>query len=317
MMTLAGKILLTGSGFLARGILRRAKAENWPNEIVVYSRSPASQAICRNKYRDPHYVTGDIRDIERLKLAMLGAETVVHTAAFKYVPEAEVNVGECVSVNIDGTQSVLLCARENYVSNVVIISTDKAVHPVNVYGMTKAIGERLMTEMSAADTGGTQYRGVRYGNVIGSTGSVVPVLREQALRDGFVSVTNPAMTRFWITVEDAIDLIIRSMDADICQGSIIVPFPKSMRLDALINAILPDVSTRLIGDRPGEKLHEDLITANESLWTRDHDDVYELLALKIRQMVAPGKESFMVNSKDAARFTASDFLDAVEDATHV
>jgi FlaA1/EpsC-like NDP-sugar epimerase len=314
---LEGRVLLTGgSGFLGRGILRRASAENWSAHFIVYSRDEYKQALCKRKYPDAQYVIGDIRDLDRLRLTMLGVNTVIHTAAFKYVPEGEINVSECISINISGTQTVLMAAQSAGVPCAVVISTDKAVKPVNVYGMTKALAERAMVEMSAYDT--IKCTGVRYGNVIGSTGSVIPVLMDQAARKGVVTLTDPLMTRFWITIDEAIDLILTALDGATMNGSIIIPEPQSLTLRALVDAILPDVKKHIVGPRLGEKTHEELITEYESLWawpTAADEGSYELYSPQNRPQ--PQEETFLLSSEFATPMPAKDFLAAVEDAQNV
>lgn len=289
---LTGNILITGgAGFLGRGIVRRAEAENWPCRFTVYSRDEQKQDKMRQRWPAVRYVLGDITDLERLALVAAGHDTIIHAAAIKYIPEGEFNVNECVRVNIDGSRSVFSAARMAGVSTVVAVSTDKAVLPINAYGMTKAVMERLMSEASALDPI-TRYVGCRYGNVIGSTGSVIPVFQRQLGETGKITITDPEMTRFWISVDDAVDLIdAAANEAD--DGAIVIPQPKSMRLDDLANTIIrayagarDDYSrfTDIIGKRPGEKMHEDLLSESERLRTIRLGTYFQLLP--------PGKESF-------------------------
>lgn len=283
------RVLITGgAGYLGRGMLRRAlypppggKDLGWPDlgnwQITVYSRDETKQDECRQRYPGANYVLGDVRDTERLTAAMQGQQLVIHAAAMKYIPDAELNAGECVGVNIDGTQSVIAAAKAAGVSRVVGISTDKACGPVNVYGATKMIMERLfadearLTAMAEARVAsayrplGPVFSCVRYGNVIGSTGSVLPMFARQYAETGKVKITDPHMTRFWMGVDEAIDLVVAA--AHYAQpGSVLVPFARAMKLiDAARAATTDDVEVEIIGTRPGEKAHELLIHHEESV----------------------------------------------------
>jgi UDP-N-acetylglucosamine 4,6-dehydratase len=177
---LYGRILITGgAGFLGRGIMRRAKAENWETEFVIYSRDEYKQALCKRKFPNATYILGDVRDTDRLSIAMSSCSMAIHAAALKYVPEAERNISECLAVNVGGTQSAIRAAHLADISTLVLISTDKATEPQNTYGLSKALAERLMLEASR-DYDDTVFATCRYGNVIGSTGSVVPVFKASA-----------------------------------------------------------------------------------------------------------------------------------------
>lgn len=312
---LTGRTLITGgSGFLGRGILRRAHRENWPADFIVYSRDELKQAQCRKRYKDVRYVLGDVRDVERLRLLFLGVDTVIHTAALKYVPEGETNVSECISVNVDGTAAVLRAAHEAGVQRVVCISTDKAVQPVNVYGATKMLVERLVGEAAEWDT--VDVTAVRYGNVIGSTGSVVPVLLEQARESGVITITDPAMTRYWLTVDEAIDLILTALSPRAANGDVIVYNPRSMTLINLVDAITPSARNNIIGLRPGEKMHETLLTKGDAYWAHIiTDDIFRIPAVGRRD--DPSCNGSLWTSETAGRITAEDFRAAVEDAASV
>ncbi len=310
---LHGRVLITGgSGYLGRAILRRAMREDWPCRFAVYSRDEYKQAQCRRKYKDVRYILGDVRDTERLALVADNFDFVIHTAALKYVPEGESNVSECISVNVGGTQSVIAAARAAEVERVVVISTDKAVAPSNVYGMTKALCERLVGE-TADSYYGPIVTAVRYGNVIGSTGSVVPEFERQARESGCVTVTNPYMTRFWMPVDDAIDLIVLASNAD--KGSLLIPQPRAMELGHLVSAIVPDVKWKATGLRPGEKMHEMLLTQAESAFVLEHHDTYTLSALSCREPQL--REPFEITSDAVPHISAEEFRDAVEDSHSV
>lgn len=257
---LKGKILITGgSGFLGRGIMRAARARNWDCEFTVYSRDEYKQDVCKRKY-PAKYVLGSIGDIERMVKAMRGMDYVIHAAALKFIPEGELNVDECVSINVDGSRNVIQAARRAGVGRVIGISTDKAVHPVNVYGMTKAIMERMFGE---ASDDSTIFTACRYGNVIGSTGSVIPAFKRQLAERDCVQVTDPEMTRFWLDIDSAVDLVVGA--AGLAAGCVLIPAPTALGMYDIALAIAggPD-RIEILGPRPGEKTHEDMITEYEA-----------------------------------------------------
>ena len=272
-------VLITGgSGFLGRGILSNAEKLEW--DCIVYSRDEYKQDLCRRKYPNARYVLGDVKDYDRLLYTLrLGrVDTVIHTAAIKYIPEAEFNVAECIDVNVQGSEVVLHAALSSGVEYLTMISTDKACAPVNVYGASKMLMERLACEYARlAGNGGLHIGLARYGNVIGSTGSVIPKFIEARDRDGRLQVTNPDMTRYWITIEEAIQLIVQSM-FHVGSGSIVIPKPAAMRMGDLASAIASDrVPIDIVGTRPGEKMHEQLLHKQESVRAVDRRDFYELL----------------------------------------
>lgn len=268
------KILLTGgSGFLGRGIMRE-----WPqHEYVVYSRDEYKQYLCKMKFPDATYVLGDVKDYDRLVSALRHNEidTIIHTAALKFIPEAEINVDECVEVNIEGTRNVLAAAvYSTDVVSVIGVSTDKAVLPVNTYGMTKAIMERLFTEQARLDHD-VHYGLVRYGNVVGSTGSVIPEFERRLKEHGQLEITDPDMSRYWLSIQQAVELIGLALAAE--SGSIIIPKPRAMKLLELAETVCNEQSTlKIVGPRPGEKRHEQLLHQQESVRVRDHMQYYEL-----------------------------------------
>jgi UDP-N-acetylglucosamine 4,6-dehydratase len=268
-----GNILITGgSGFLGRGIMLYAKQHNWDAKFTVYSRDEQKQDKCRQVY-PANYILGDICDTDRLALSMVGHDTVIHAAALKYIPEGEFNASECVRVNITGAQSVIKAARQANVSTVIGISTDKAVSPVNVYGMTKAIMERLFAE--ASKIGSTKFVCCRYGNVIGSTGSVIPLFVRLVKQDKRLAVTDIRMTRFWISVKEAVKLIDDTAEAP--TGSVVIPQPRSMSIYNLALSLTSQENIDIIGIRPGEKLSEDLLNEPEVYRTRKWGSYYLLM----------------------------------------
>jgi UDP-N-acetylglucosamine 4,6-dehydratase len=245
---------------------------------------------------------GDVRDRDRLEAAMVGHDVVIHAAAMKYIPEGEMNVRECIAVNVDGARSVAQSAVRGGVRRVVGISTDKACEPVNVYGMTKALSERLFAEMSQHLD--TTFTTVRYGNVVGSTGSVIPLFQRQLAERGRLTVTDPKMTRFWMSVDDAIDCIGFALDPARIPGSVTVPTPQAMTIGKLASCIAGDAPIDLIGARPGEKMHETLIHYQESVRVVEHSGYYELVP--IGYGVLQGCEAFTVASHTPPRGMVSE-----------
>ena len=298
------KALITGgAGFLGRGILRRIERGALDWEVTVYSRGETKQDECRRRYPFARYILGDVRDADRLRVAMMGHDIVIHAAALKRIPEAEVNAAECVAVNMGGTQVVMQAADAARIRRVVGISTDKAVQPVNVYGCSKMAMERLFAD-TAQFEGGPEFVCVRYGNVVGSTGSVIPLFRRQVEELGRVRITNPAMTRFWMAADEAIDLIMLAL-ARAEPGSIVVPQARAMTiLDVAKAATSDDVEIEIIGERPGEKLHEMLIHYEESVRAVIELDPFHFQLLPPGQRV--GDKAFTLASHTPNSFMAID-----------
>lgn len=263
------KIFMTGgAGFLGRAIMRLTPEVFANVDFTVYSRDSGKHTRARREFPNAQFLLGDIRDAERLEAAMAGHDIVIHCGAMKYVPEGEVNVWEAVAVNVLGSRNVCTTALRNGIERVVGISTDKACRPVNVYGMTKLLMERLFQE---ADTiSDTQFNLVRYGNVVSSTGSVVPLFRRQA-RDGLLTLTDPNMTRFWLKIEHAVELVIHALKEQE-GGTILVPLLSSLNMADVATACaimeLGDAGEQIphktIGLRFGEKIHEELVSPVET-----------------------------------------------------
>lgn len=310
---LRGRILITGgAGFLGRAIMARARRERWDARFTIYSRDEQKQAECRRKFPDARYVLGDIRDFEKLRLLCQFHDIVIHAAALKYIPESEFNVNEAIGINVGGTQTVVQAVRETSVRTVVFVSTDKAVEPLNTYGFTKALGERVMFE-AAQNSSDIKFTSVRYGNVIGSTGSVVPVLKAKAAELGLVPITDPKMSRFWISAEEAIDLILWAAENS-TPGSVTIPRPKAMMIGEVAEAIAPGIPQNIVGMRPGEKLYEKLVSFTESVRTIQvgpNGSYYEYWQqAAARQDIAP----FELSSHNADRMTVDEFRAHVEAA---
>jgi UDP-N-acetylglucosamine 4,6-dehydratase len=274
-MTLRGTVLVTGgSGSLGHAILARATAEKWDASFIVYSRDEVKQASMREEFPDVRYVLGDVRDAETLEAAMRGVDVVIHAAAYKRVPEAERETMACVASNVVGSMNVVREAMRVGIPRVIGISTDKASAPINAYGQSKALMERLF---QSADRYGCAFTIVRYGNVIGSTGSVVPALRAQVAAGKPLTLTDPNMTRFWLTLDDAVDLILGGLQLE--TGSILIPKSWSSTMATLFEAIAPGHPVIEVGFRPGEKRHEQLLNQHEAPHALDLLDHFVLGSL--------------------------------------
>ena len=273
-------ILLTGgTGSFGNAFIEHV-VPNYPDATIrVYSRDELKQSELRNKWGDDQlrYFVGDVRDRRRLLRAAQGADLIVHAAAMKQVPACEYNPFEAVQTNILGSQNIVDAAIDAGVPKVIALSTDKAVNPVNLYGATKLCSEKIIVQGNAyAARSETMLACVRYGNVVGSRGSVVPVFREQLASTGRLTITDERMTRFWITLPQAVDLVLFAIDHAV-GGEIFIPKIPSMRVVDLAEAMAPGTPRDVIGIRPGEKLHELLLTNDESRHSIDAGDVYVVL----------------------------------------
>ena len=269
-------ILLTGgTGSFGNRFTEIALKEHNPKTIRIFSRGEKKQLDMMNKFNDERlrFFIGDVRDKDRLHRAMTDVDIVVHAAALKQVPACEYNPIEAVRTNIDGAINVIDTAIDNGVDRVMAISTDKAVHPVNLYGATKMTAEKLFIQ-SNSYTGETKTKlsCVRYGNVIGSRGSVIPLFLKQKER-GVITITHKDMTRFWIKLEEGVRFVIDCL-GKMKGGEIFVPKIPSMKLIDLANAIAPKAKKEIIGIRPGEKIHEILLTEDEARHSRKFEHGY-------------------------------------------
>jgi UDP-N-acetylglucosamine 4,6-dehydratase/5-epimerase len=270
-------ILVTGgTGSFGKKFVEIMLKEYQPARLIVYSRDELKQHEMRMVgFNDPklRYFIGDVRDLPRLRRALNGVDIVVHAAALKQVPACEYNPMEAIKTNILGSSNVVDAALDADVKKVLALSTDKAVNPVNLYGATKLAAEKLMVQ-SNAYAGGlkTRFSCVRYGNVVGSRGSVVPLFLKQR-GTGEVTLTDERMTRFWISLDQGVRFVIRCIE-QMHGGEVFVPKIPSMRMVDLAKAIAPDAEIRIIGIRPGEKLHEVLISEDEARTTVALDDMY-------------------------------------------
>ena len=276
-MSLKGKVILLtgGTGSFGQKFTEIVLAEHDPKAIRIFSRGEFLQMEMARRFdTDPRlrFFIGDVRDKERLQLAMRGADIVVHAAALKQVPACEYNPIEAVKTNINGAANVIDAAIGAAVPKVAFISTDKAVHPVNLYGSTKLVAEKLFVQANSYTQGKLHFSCVRYGNVVGSRGSVIPLFLEQQ-NNGAVTITDKAMTRFLITLDQGVRFVMGSIEKMV-GGEVFVPKIPSMRLLDIVEAVAPHAKLRVIGIRPGEKLHEVLITPEESRRTIEFDNYY-------------------------------------------
>lgn len=280
-MDLAGKtILLTGgTGSFGNAFVERVTAK-WPTATIrVYSRDELKQSEMRSKFGDEQlrYFVGDVRNKTRLTRAMRGVDYVVHAAAMKQVEACEYNPFEAIQTNVLGGQHIVDAAIDTGVKQVVALSTDKAVNPVNLYGATKLCAEKLFVQGNAyAGDAGTTFSCVRYGNVVGSRGSVVPVFRRKVDAGEPLTITDERMTRFWITLEQAVDLVLFAFD-NMRGGEIFIPKIPSMRVTDLADAMAPEHPQEIIGIRPGEKLHELMLTTDEARHTMELSKAFVVL----------------------------------------
>ncbi|MDD1671027.1 MAG: UDP-N-acetylglucosamine 4,6-dehydratase (inverting) [Methanomicrobiales archaeon] len=275
--SLSGKTLLVtgGTGSFGQKFTETVLRDYDPKAVRIFSRGELLQIQMEQRFDDERlrFFIGDVRDPKRLARAMTGADVVVHAAALKHVPACEYNPIEAIRTNVDGTLNLIDSAIDSKVDRVMLISTDKAVHPVNLYGATKMVAEKVMIQGNSY-TGGEKPRFscVRYGNVIGSRGSVIPLFLGQKT-SGRITITDERMTRFWIQLEQGVRFVISSLQK-MQGGEIFIPRLPSMRLMDLADAIAPEAEKVFTGVRPGEKIHEVLITGDEARRTREFDDFY-------------------------------------------
>lgn len=273
-------LLITGgTGSFGKRFVSRVLSAYRPKKVIVFSRDELKQHEMRLAgFTDPRlrFFIGDVRDADRMRRAMTGVDVVIHAAALKQVPACEYNPFEAILTNIMGGRNIIDAALDCGVSKVVALSTDKAVGPVNLYGATKLVAEKLFVQANAySGDGPTRFSCVRYGNVVGSRGSVIPLFIKQR-RSGKLTVTDKRMTRFWITLDQGVDLVLRAA-RDMHGGEVFVPKIPSMNIMDLAAAMGPGCEIDHIGIRPGEKLHEVLLSEDESRTTVELDDLYVVL----------------------------------------
>lgn len=302
-------VLVTGgTGSFGKKFVEIMLREYGPRKLIIFSRDELKQHEMRAAGLDDpslRYFIGDVRDQQRLERAFTGVTVVVHAAALKQVPACEYNPFEAIQTNINGGKNVIEAAINRGVRRVVALSTDKAVNPINLYGATKLCAEKMFVQANAyAGAQDTRFSCVRYGNVVGSRGSVVPIFMEQRKR-GKITLTDPRMTRFWITLDQGARFVIRCLE-QMHGGEIFVPKIPSMKLLDMAEAVAPDCEIECIGIRPGEKLHEVLLSEDESRNAVETDGMY---------VIQPAHNWWNKNNWKQARGLPEDFRYASDNNT--
>jgi len=284
MMNLNGKSLLItgGTGSFGKEFVKTI-LDKWPDikRLVIYSRDEQKQYVMaqefpENKFPQLRFFIGDVRDYERLKRACQGIDYIIHAAAMKHVHIAEYNPDECVKTNIGGAEHVIRAALETSVEKVVALSTDKACAPINLYGATKLTSDKLF--IAANNIRGhksIKFSVVRYGNVMGSNGSVMPFFLKKR-KEGILPITDPKMTRFNISLAEGVEMVLHALETA-WGGELFVPKIPSYKITDVAEAIAPDCEQKVVGIRPGEKIHEEMITASDSFSTYDLGKYYAIL----------------------------------------
>lgn len=274
------KILVTGATGSFGKTFVRSLLEDFPEALIVaFSRDELKQFEMKSEFSSSRisYLLGDVRDYKRVLQATDGVDVIIHAAAMKQIPAAEENPMEAIKTNILGAENIVNAAIENKVSRVIALSTDKAANPANLYGATKLCSDKLMIAGNyISGEVGTKFSVVRYGNVLGSRGSVVPYFLEMA-GHGAIPITDPRMTRFWLTLERGVQLVTESLRS-MHGGEIFVPKIPSFKVVDVADVVAPGVPLEVIGIRPGEKLHEIMITEDDASYTREFDNHYAILS---------------------------------------
>ena len=276
-------IMITGgTGSFGKAFIKKILSEYKPRRLVIFSRDELKQFEMAQEFNPQEhgclrYFIGDVRDRDRLTLAMRNVDYVIHAAAMKQVPAAEYNPMECLKTNVDGAENVVRAAIDNHVKNVIALSTDKAANPINFYGATKLVSDKIF--ISGNNISGpkeTRFSVVRYGNVIGSRGSVIPFFKK-LIDNGtdHLPITDERMTRFWITLDQGVEFVLSSLSM-MQGGEIYVPKIPSMKISDIAKYMAPDLPTKVVGIRPGEKLHECMIPEDEARNTIELPDRYVL-----------------------------------------
>lgn len=261
-------ILVTGgTGSFGSAFVRRILEDHQPVSVRILSRGEERQRQLKADLDDDRvrFLLGDVRDRDRLTLASRGVDVIIHAAALKQIPACEADPFECVQTNVIGAENVVWAAIANGVPRTISLSSDKACHPVNLYGSCKLTAEKIITAANTYDHI-ARFASTRWGNVIASTGSVIPLFKAQA-ETGEITITDEAMTRFWMTLDQAVDFVLESLER-MKGGEIFIPRMESKRVVDLAEEVAPGVPRRIIGIRPGEKIHEVLITSDEARHTR-------------------------------------------------
>lgn len=276
----ANVLVTGGTGSFGQTFIRRLFERHNPSRVVVFSRDELKQYEMQQTFTDlrMRFFIGDIRDKERLDRALQGIEIVIHAAALKQVPAAEYNPIECIKTNVLGAENIINASIDQKVKKVIALSTDKAVNPANLYGATKLCSDKLFVAGNhLASAGGTRFAVVRYGNVIGSRGSVIPFFKKFKESGKKLPITDPRMTRFWIKLADGADFVDRCVGL-MRGGEIFIPKIPSMKIVDLAKAVSADSEHEIVGIRPGEKLHELLLTRDDARHTIEFKDYFIIKA---------------------------------------
>ena len=290
------KILVTGAtGSFGKTFVKTLLSE-FPNAtILAFSRDELKQFEMREEFNSTRldFMLGDVRDFGRVSQATSGVDIIIHAAAMKQIPAAEQNPMEAIKTNILGAENIVNAALLNNVGRVIALSTDKAANPANLYGATKLCSDKLMIAGNyLSSEKNTKFSVVRYGNVLGSRGSVIPFFNEMKLK-GSIPITDPRMTRFWLTLERGVELVLTGLKT-MQGGEIFVPKIPSFKVTDVARVVAPGTPTHVIGIRPGEKLHEVMITEDDSMYTVEFENHYAILSPQLLKISSSGKNSKMV-----------------------
>jgi len=313
-------ILITGgTGSFGKKYVETLLKNHRPKKIIIFSRDELKQFEMQQVFNQPcmRYFIGDVRDKERLNRAMRGVDYVIHAAAMKQVPAAEYNPMECVKTNINGAENVIDAALNNNVEKVIALSTDKAANPINLYGATKLASDKIFVAANNISGGHkTTFAVVRYGNVVGSRGSVVPFF-EKLIKEGsdHLPITHLEMTRFWITLQQGVDFVLKNFQR-MLGGEIFVPKIPSIKICDLATAMAPNLPQKEVGIRPGEKLHEVMCPADDSYHTFEYEDHFviapsiifssrsnDFTINAVNERAKPVEHAFEYNSKNNSHFS--------------
>lgn len=307
-------VVTGGTGSFGQKFTEMVLQRYRPKRLIIFSRDELKQFEMRQRFPEDQYpciryFIGDVRDRDRLYRAFDGVDVVVHAAALKQVPACEYNPFEAIKTNILGAANIIDAAIDRGVGQVVALSTDKAANPVNLYGATKLCSDKLFTAgNSYAGQRSTRFSVVRYGNVVGSRGSVVPFFMK--LREsGVIPITDPRMTRFWITLEQGVEFVLKSL-LRMRGGEVFVPKIPSMNIMDLAEAIAPGCETKIVGIRPGEKLHEVMVPHDDARRTLEYDDYFAILPTSLDGEVQDATQAF------GGKLCSEDFHYSSETNTH-
>jgi UDP-N-acetylglucosamine 4,6-dehydratase len=320
-------ILITGgTGSFGKQYVKTLLDRYRPKKLIIYSRDELKQFEMEQDYHHEcmRYFIGDVRDRDRLTQAMNGVDYVIHAAALKQVPAAEYNPMECIKTNIHGAENVIQAALANNVEKVIALSTDKAANPINLYGATKLVSDKLFVAANNIAGGHkTRFSAVRYGNVVGSRGSVVPFFRKCIADNlGYLPITDARMTRFWITLQQGVDFVLKNFER-MHGGEIFVPKIPSVKVIDLARALAPTLPHKTIGIRPGEKLHEIMCPADDSHLTLEFADHFtikptiqftgyvDFAVTKLGETGRPVDQGFEYNSGKNPRFLSVEEIAAL------